>query len=929
MKLFYTIILILITTAAFSQGKIEGKVVEAETKTPIVQVNVKLVSPSFERIVQTDAVGNYSFINIRTGNYTLVISEPGFFEISQDIDYVDGEQMVVPDILIEKQQIGKEDNGEVPTVDQTDDGSGGSGSAVASLLNSSRDLFVFNSIMNLSQARFSLRGLGGFINQDQVIMINGIPFENIASGNQVNFNDFNGLNDVLRSRSNYYGIKAIPFTFGELTTNTDVDAEAIYQRKGFRISQWVANRNFTSRTSATYNTGLLKNNFAFSASLNFRGATEGYEAGTAMESYSGFLSASKKWSNKFLTSITAIYTDVTSANSAASTKEFYELAGTNFYNPRWGNLNGYKRNANLRRNNVPSIILSNEYKPSENTLISINAAAQIGKRYQERIDFFEADDPNPTYYRKAPSYAIVYNNDSVLARSIYNTLSSNKNLLQLDWNAMYAANMASTRTVPVNNTVGRWSRYIMSRDVQDVKNYTFNAVIRHQLTNKVTLNGGILGQMNSTTYYKELNDLLGGDFYVNIDSFALEFNPNKKALQNNLLNPFGIVKKGDKYGYHYVANLMNLSTWAQGLITLNKIDAFLAVRAENTSMSREGKFQSGVYENNSLGKSTTKSFTNISVKGGLTYKMNGKNYFSISALRQSNAPLFQTVFIQSEISNKTVDVKSSETISSEISYNHRGARTKIQASAFYTLANNESMTLGMWDEFAKVSPNINGAFGTVLLKNINKRYMGIELGAETKIGNSGFTVMGIASIGDYIYNNRPTSAFYADDLDTVLPEQTVYFNGLHLATGPQIAGSMKVSYNSKQYWMASVSLNYFDKRYTDPSPIRRTDLGLEGVVVNSDQYYKILKQEIIPSAMTVDLFFRKSFMINKYIKSIKKRMYFDLNFNINNVLDKKDLVFSSYEQLRFDKNNHTDDKFPNKYDYMPGRTYMINFIFRM
>ena len=44
--------------------------------------------------------------------------------------------------------------------------------------------------------------------------------------------------------------------------------------------------------------------------------------------------------------------------------------------------------------------------------------------------------------------------------------------------------------------------------------------------------------------------------------------------------------------------------------------------------------------------------------------------------------------------------------------------------------------------------------------------------------------------------------------------ETVYFQGLHLPSGPQLAGMLKLNYNSKQFWSASISVNYFDKIYS-------------------------------------------------------------------------------------------------------------------
>lgn len=907
--------IVLSNVSYYAQGRLEGKVVDASNQAAITNVQVKLVAPTFDRIIKTNENGIYMFENLNTGIYTLVVSEPGYFEASIDVEYVGGETKIAEDILVEKQNQGKDMNNEIPVVEQADDDASNS---VASLLNSSRDIFVSNSMFGLGQGGFRNRGLRF---QDQTLFINGIPLENIVQGNSITFNDFSGLNDVLRSRNNYYGIKAIPFSFGEQTNNIDIDAEAINQRKGLRVSQWFSNRNFTTRTTATFSTGLLKNNFAFSGSLGFRGAKEGYIPGTAMQTISGYLSISKLWSTKFNTTFSAFYVDNKRAVAGAVIREFSELAGSNFYNPHWGYQNGEKRSSNIRRDNVPLFTLSGDFKPSNSTHINGSIGFQKGKRYQERLDWYNSYNPSPTYYRNAPSF---YHDDPIAYNAVFTSIKQNLDLLQVNWDRLYQANRTNRETVPTKGETGNWARYIMNKETNEVTSFSANVVVKHQLNNRVGLSGGFMSQINSTESYRELSDLLGADFFVNVNQFAQRANPdNPNAIHNDLNNPYGIVREGDKYGFNYRASVMNNTVWGQTVITLDKIDFFGALRLEQTSYGREGLFRNGAYANNSFGKADGISFVNIDAKGGMTYKLDGKNYFSLGAARWAYAPQYEQVYMLARVANiMDKDAKSMNILSGEASYFHRGARTKVNITGFYTLSQNET-------EVRRFFTELTNSFGTLLIRDMNKRYMGVEAAVESKIANTGFTATALANIGDYIYDNRPNASFFYDNTEQNTAPETVYFQGLHLATGPQIAGMLKLNYNSKQFWSASISVNYFDKIYVDPSPQRRTTEAVIGVPTGSEQYNKILTQERMPSAITVDAYFRKSFMLNKFIKGLKKRMYFDVSANFSNLLDKQDFAIIGREQLRFDFRDRDPDKFPNVYSYMMGRSFYINFIYRL
>lgn len=904
---------------SYAQSRIEGRVLDGDSNTIMSNVEVKLIAPNYERVTRTDADGHFSFENINTGSYTLVVAESGYFESSMDVDYISGEASTIPDIMVERNTARLSNVADLPTIDQGDDESSNSSSnGVASLLNSSRDIFAFNAFMAWSQGGFRSRGFNG---QEQTLFINGIPMDNILRGNQLNFQDYVGLNDVLRSRNNYYGIKAIPFTFGELTNNTDVDAEAINQRKGLRVSQLLSNRNFTSRTAITYSTGLLKNNFAFSGSVAFRGAKEGYILGTGMQQLSGYLSISKKFSQKLISSLSMMYVDNLRSTSTAATKEFYQLAGTNYYNPNWGMYNGEKRSASIRRDNAPMITLSNEFKPSDNTTIFVSGAYQFGKRYSERLDWYNSLNPSPTYYRNQPSY---YLDDPIVYEQMTQNIVNHPEVLQIDWQRLYDANASNWDSVPTKNISGKRASYWMNRETQKVSSMTLNTIVNHQLNNIVALNGGILLQRNQTQNYREVSDLMGADFIVNVNQFAQRANPtDPDAIQNDMNNPYEVVREGGTYGYNYHAKAMNIAAWAQSVMTWKSVDAFVALRVENTSYSREGLYRNGAYKNNSYGASPSKSFTNFSFKGGLTYKINGKNYLSLNAMRISQAPQFEQVFVLPRTTNIISDNTGSMTVNSgEITYNHRGATNKFYIAACYSLSQNETEVRNFYTELAN-------SFGTMVTRGVDKKYIGLELAAESKIASTGLTAIGIANIGDYVYANRPTYNFYYDNSEQVSPYETVYFQNLHLATGPQIAGTLKLQYNSKQFWTASLALNYFDKIYVEPSPQRRTTEAIDNVDPTSSLYSKILTQERLPSQMTVDAFFRKSFMLNKYIKTLKKRMYLDINIQASNILDNKNFAYSGREQLRFDFRDNNPDKYPNRYYYMMGRTYSINLIFRM
>ncbi|MBK7635268.1 MAG: hypothetical protein IPJ13_14035 [Saprospiraceae bacterium] len=85
----------------------------------------------------------------------------------------------------------------------------------------------------------------------------------------------------------------------------------------------------------------------------------------------------------------------------------YDISGDNFYNPNWGFQNGAVRSAREYRIHQPVSILRHDWKISNKTKVMTSIGVQTGRYGSTRLDWFDAPDPRPDYYRRLPSYATV------------------------------------------------------------------------------------------------------------------------------------------------------------------------------------------------------------------------------------------------------------------------------------------------------------------------------------------------------------------------------------------------------------------------------------------------------------------------------------------------------------------------------------------
>ena len=816
------------------------------------------------------------------------------------------------DSIVETLKDNLQDNIPVISLDESD-GQDGSAQNISSQLSAGRDPFLNAATFKFSAVRFRIRGYDA----DQFgTYINGVPMENLDNG-FTPYGQWGGLNDVLRNRESTIGLTATTFAYGDMGGLTSFDTRASHQRKQTSVNYALSNRNYVHRFMATHSTGLNKKGWAFSVSASRRWAEEGFTDGTYYNGWSFFAAVDKRINDRHLLSFAAFATPTENGRQGASVQEMINLAGDNYYNPYWGYQNGVKRNASIAKSFQPIGILTHDWKISDKTTLVTAGSFSIGKRSTTGLDWYNVADPRPDYYRYLPSYQ----RDPYYAEQVRQELLSDVNKRQINWDALYNTNYGSYETIHnangiVGNDVsGKRSHYIVEDRIISTTKYNFNSTLNTSISENVSVTAGASYQVQRNNYYKKVDDLLGGDFYVDINQFAeRDFPTNTTAGQNDINNPNRILYQGDKFGYNYDLNIRKGAVWLQGVFKFRKIDIFVATEHSYTSFYRRGNVKTGLFPNNSYGKSSTYNFYNSSIKGGLTYKFNGRNYLFANGSYASRAPFFENAFIAPRTRDFVQDdLKSEEILSTEAGYIMNAPKLKLRATGYYTRFKNQLNVLTFYnDEYRN--------FVNYAVSNIGKVHMGVEFGAEAKV-YKGLSVTAAAAIGKYYYNTRQSATVTADNSSVVLSEDNIVYSKNFYVPTPQQAYTIGLDYRSPKFWFVNVNFNFFDKMYLDFNPIRRTESATSGVEEGSALWHDIVDQTKLESQYTLDAFAGYSWMMNRKFKSLKKRTYLVFNLGVNNILNNRNIVSGGFEQLRFDFAEKNTNKFPDKRFY----AYGINF----
>lgn len=133
-------------------------------------------------------------------------------------------------------------------------------------------------------------------------------------------------------------------------------------------------------------------------------------------------------------------------------------------------------------------------------------------------------------------------------QDITSAWQNDENERQIDWNALYQANYNNLFTVQNangvsgNNITGLRSKYIVEDQRADPTRIALNTVWSRALKHDVHVTAGASWNKQKTHYFKTLLDLLGGDFWVDLNQFAELDGDDPNGSQNNLDNPNNVVK---------------------------------------------------------------------------------------------------------------------------------------------------------------------------------------------------------------------------------------------------------------------------------------------------------------------------------------------------------------------------------------------------
>lgn len=911
-KLILLLTAVFFATPLFAQTGITGKIVDAGTNKALPGAQINLEGHDGMKTT-SNADGQFTFglQKLPLGEQTLIVSRDGYITKTLPIVVEEGETLDMKTIGLEIDLAEQTQIATIVLADTELDKDIGGADNIAGLLQASKDVFLSAAAYDFSATFFRPRGLES---ENGKVLINGIIMNEMYDGGP-EWSTWGGLNDAQRNRSFSMGLSANDYTFGGLAGTTNITMRASQYREGGKVSYARANKSYTGRVSANYNSGQLASGWAYSVLFARRYGEEGYNEGTFYDANSFFLAVEKKLGDDHSLNLAAYYVPYRRGKSSPNTQEVYDLKGTQ-YNSYWGYQDGEKRNSRIKRFNEPVIMLNHYWDISDKTELNTNLAYKFGETGNSRLGYDDVPNPDPSYYRKLPSYELSDPNgpdyeDAYLKEQEF------INDGQIDWNKLYATNIA----------FGGPARYYLYEDRTDNKQISANTILNSRLNDNIKVTGALRYRSLKSENFAYMMDLLGAENYLDVDTFS-----SGDESQSDLQNPNRLVGEGDKFSYNYEMEATKYSGFGQAQFSYNKVDFYVGAKVENTTYQRIGLYQNGNFPNNSLGESEELKFTTYGAKAGATYKIDGKNYVEVNGGYFTKAPTLRNAFSNSRQNNDVVVGLEEEKIKSvDLSYIFRTSSIKARLTGYYSLLEDATeISFFYADGLSNLGRNTTNAFVQEVLTGVDKRHIGMEFGMEAQV-TSTIKLKGAAAIGQYTYASNPNLYLTSDDFDEPVQYGESYLKDYHVAGGPENAFQLGFEYRDPDYWFFGSTVNYFANAYLDVAPITRTKnfyTDVDGIPFNDydpEIARKLLKQEKFNDYFLVNVIGGKSWKVGDY--------YIGIFGVISNILDKQ-YKTGGFEQGRSANYRELNDDvsgtrvFGPKYWYGYGANYYLNLYVR-
>jgi len=878
MRYFYFLLCLLFVINVQAQVVLQGYVQDYNNNETLIGATVVVKNGTG---TVTDFNGFYQ-LTLPKGTYDLSVSYVGYEELKKTITLTKNQELnffinsqilneveVVSDIARSRETPVAFSNISPKQLEEEL-----AGQDIPLILNSTPGVYATQGGGGDGDARISIRG---FNQRNVAVMVDGIPMNDMENG-WVYWSNWFGLDVMTKTIQVQRGLGASKLAIPAVGGTMNILTRGIESKEGLKFSQNIGGNGYL-KTTLGYNSGKLKNGWGYSLAASYK-KSNGWVDETWSKGTFYYVKVQKKIKNHQL-SFTAF--GAPQSHGQRSYKQAISLYDKSYaadlgidttgvigdfglrYNEDWGRLNRYT--VNFDENGTP---MDTTYTQNE------NLSSRMNYYHKPQISLNHFWAVNDKLIASNVLYVSLGNGGGT-APSQSNPPRGIDN--QIDFQKIYDINSGNTRNSifgapydpsidPNYSATEHKSTQFIRSSINNHRWFGLLSTYNLESSDEITLSGGIDLRHYTGEHYREVHDLLGGDYYVANNEVAAS-------------DSSAVIQKGAKYSYHNDALVKWAGVFQQMEYKAGNWTAFANISLSNTGYKRIDYFKplDLVLEDTtyiqvlSYGDTITHNGTNYTVdskearatesewkwipgytlKTGFNYNIDEYNNAFMNIGYLEKAPKLRNIF---DFDNQLfAEIRNEEVYAIELGHSYNSPRFSTNLNLYRTQWNNKPQS-GVYegDGGERINYNING---------INALHQGIEMDASFRM-NKDITLQVLSSIGDWRWNSSDSIRSY-DDNNNLLGVDYFDATGVHVGDAAQLQIGSSIRYAPIKNGYITFKAMYYDNHYADFNPLDLNN-GNEG-----RDSWKIPAYEL--------------FDFHAGYRFDYQKVFIDLKFNILNVLN--------------------------------------------
>ncbi len=887
-------------------GTVRGVVTDEITGETLLGVHVMYGS---EKGIAADSDGTF-LLELPVGNYVLQFSYVGYETIRRDVEVKAGKTIdleiglkttmlteveVVTDLAIEREtpvafsnisprQIQRElASQDLPIV-----------------LNSTPGIYATQQGGGDGDARINIRG---FSQNNVAVMIDGVPVNDMENG-WLYWSNWFGLDAIVQKMQVQRGLGASKLAIPSVGGTINILTKGIEQKRSFRVKQEVGNNGFL-RTTVGVNSGHLDNGWGFTFAGSYKRGngwvdntwTEGWfyyvkigkQLGDHNLSLTGFGAPQEHGQRSWKISI--------SDHDAEYGRDLFE-GSDELYDIMVAHNQGNISEEDLEQMLARIGETRDSYNEALVHFVDTTSAQSFGIRYNQhwgvldRYDIVNGDTTRngeeiiterKNYYHK-PQFSLKdfwrVNDRLYWSNVLYLSIGSGGGTRlsdgspprdgegRIDFQQIYDANAFGPFSIdPLYSDTEHKSGDIMLSSANKHFWWGWVSTFTYNQKERFIHSGGLDFRSYKGEHSREVYDLLGGDYYVDMSNV-------------NAASP--VRREGDVIGYHNDAKVRwggafyqleyKKGLWAAfvnisgSMSGHQRIDYFRKkdlVLSDTTMREVIGYNDTVVYNGRSYNTNSEEAryattewvwIPSATFKTGAKCHVNEHNSVFVNLGYLSRTPRFSNIFYFDN--RKFRDIENEIVKAVELGYTFRSNRFSVNFNSYYTRWDNrpapQAPPVIIDDELFRT--NING---------MDAVHMGVELDFAYEFLPK-WSLQGLISLGDWTWQSTDSVRITDDNNNPVIDPNTgeefvFYFDatGVHVSDAAQTQLGFSLEYEPVSGTYIRLRGTYFDRYYADFDP-----LTLKGSDAGRDSWQ-------VPEYMLLDLHGGCRFTFGKQSLSIR------------------------------------------------------------